>query len=97
MAILDLRPNCERCDRDLPPDSALALICSFECTFCTTCDQRHLHGVCPTCHGTLTPRPIRPLAGPTGGLGAHPASTERVHRPEPCPRRDRWIKTAPDP
>jgi hypothetical protein len=28
-AVLDLRPNCELCDRDLPPDSTEAMICTF--------------------------------------------------------------------
>ncbi len=32
--MLELRPNCEWCDADLPPESAEARICSFECTFC---------------------------------------------------------------
>jgi len=32
--MLQLRPNCECCDRDLPPESTEAFICSFECTFC---------------------------------------------------------------
>lgn len=32
--MLQLRPNCECCNRGLPPDSSAALICSFECTFC---------------------------------------------------------------
>ena len=35
--MLELRPNCECCDRDLPADSAEARICSFECTFCADC------------------------------------------------------------
>ena len=34
--MLDLRPYCECCDKDLPPDSADARICSFECTFCSS-------------------------------------------------------------
>jgi hypothetical protein len=32
--MLQLRPDCECCDADLPPDSGDAPICSFECTFC---------------------------------------------------------------
>ena len=44
--MLQLRPNCECCDRDLPPDAA-AMICSFECTFCPGCAADKLHGVCP--------------------------------------------------
>ena len=34
--MLELRPNCECCDKDLPPDSREAFICSFECTFAGT-------------------------------------------------------------
>jgi hypothetical protein len=60
--MLQLRPNCECCDRDLPPDSAVALICSFECTFCCECAQQVLNGPCPNCGGELAPRPRRPSA-----------------------------------
>lgn len=35
--MLELRPNCECCDRDLPPESRDAVICTFECTFCASC------------------------------------------------------------
>ncbi|MCH9817371.1 MAG: DUF1272 domain-containing protein [Betaproteobacteria bacterium] len=35
--MLELRPSCECCDKDLPSDSTEARICSFECTFCTAC------------------------------------------------------------
>ncbi|MBV1907953.1 MAG: DUF1272 domain-containing protein [Kangiellaceae bacterium] len=35
--MLELRPNCECCDKDLPPESVDALICSYECTFCSDC------------------------------------------------------------
>jgi hypothetical protein len=38
--MLALRPNCECCNRDLPPESDGALICSFECTFCRGCEGR---------------------------------------------------------
>lgn len=72
--MLELRPNCERCDSDLPPESPLAMICSFECTFCAPCVEA-LAGVCPNCGGNLVPRPIRPLHE----LKNHPASTVRVH------------------
>jgi hypothetical protein len=87
MAILDLRPNCECCDRDLSPDSDEAMICTFECTFCADCGTGHFAGTCPNCGGNLVPRPIRPAAGPTGGLGAHPPATERVNSSTPCPDR----------
>jgi hypothetical protein len=58
--MLALRPNCECCDRDLPPDSPLARICTYECTFCADCVDGPLGGVCPNCGGNLVSRPIRP-------------------------------------
>ena len=73
--MLELRPNCERCDRDLPADSGDALICSFECTFCADCSSSVLKHICPNCGGNLVARPIRPPAA----LEAYPASTKRVH------------------
>lgn len=77
--MLALRPNCECCDRDLPPESADARICTFECTFCAACVQTRLGGVCPNCGGNFAPRPIRPA----GLLGEYPASTERILKPHP--------------
>ena len=58
--MLELRPNCELCDKALPPDAADARICSYECTFCADCVEQHLHNVCPNCGGGFVPRPIRP-------------------------------------
>jgi uncharacterized protein len=75
--MLALRPNCECCDRDLPPDSRDARICTFECTFCAACAQSRLGGLCPNCGGNLVERPIRPPAA----LERFPASTERVLKP----------------
>ena len=75
--MLELRPGCERCDRDLPPDSLDARICSFECTFCRACAEAHLSSRCPNCGGELVRRPIRPAAK----LTTSPASTQRVFRP----------------
>ena len=48
---LQLRPNCEYCDKDLPPTSTEARICSYECTFCADCVESKLHNVCPNCGG----------------------------------------------
>ena len=78
---LELRPNCEYCDRDLPPASTLARICSFECTFCADCVETKLHNVCPNCGGGFAPRPIRPAAEWRAGLSAakRPPSNKRVH------------------
>ena len=75
--MLALRPNCECCDRDLPPDCAEARICTFECTFCADCVDQRLGGRCPNCGGNLVLRPIRPAAL----LSKFPASTERVLKP----------------
>ena len=60
--MLQLRPNCECCDRDLPADSPEARICTFECTFCADCVDTVLGGACPNCGGNFVPRPIRPEA-----------------------------------
>ncbi|MDF3867194.1 DUF1272 domain-containing protein [Pseudomonas denitrificans (nom. rej.)] len=78
--MLELRPGCECCDRDLPGDSADARICSFECTFCTDCAEQVLKGQCPNCGGELVPRPRRPQAK----LAANPASAQRVLKPAGC-------------
>ncbi|UFZ01751.1 DUF1272 domain-containing protein [Bradyrhizobium ontarionense] len=57
---LQLRPNCEYCDKDLPPQAHDARICSYECTFCADCVETKLFNVCPNCGGGFAPRPIRP-------------------------------------
>jgi len=75
--MLALRPNCECCDTDLPPQSTDARICTFECTFCAACADGPLAGVCPNCGGGFAPRPIRP----TAMLAKYPAQTERVIKP----------------
>jgi hypothetical protein len=78
--MLELRPNCECCDRDLPPDSTEARICTFECTFCAACADGVLHGTCPNCGGELLVRPRRPAAK----LARFPASTKRVLKSNGC-------------
>jgi hypothetical protein len=79
MTMLELRPNCECCDKDLPPQ-ADALICTYECTFCRDCGEDVLKGVCPNCGGNLVTRPIRPATK----LVKDPASTVRKLRPGGC-------------
>ena len=74
--MLQLRPNCECCDKSLPPDSAEAMICSFECTFCKSCAGLMLQGRCPNCGGAFSPRPIRPAHL----LAKYPSSSERVRK-----------------
>jgi len=78
--MLELRPNCECCDADLPGDSPDAMICSFECTFCRNCADDRLQGRCPNCGGQLLARPAR--VGQA--LNNNPASTQRVLKPPPA-------------
>jgi hypothetical protein len=77
---LELRPNCEWCDKDLPPSATDAMICSFECTFCAACVADNLHDVCPNCGGGFAPRPIRPSNAWRAGLSSaeRPPSSLRV-------------------
>ena len=79
--MLELRPNCESCDKDLPPASVEARICSYECTFCADCADYKLLNVCPNCGGGFAPRPIRPATEWRPGLsaGKQPASLKRHH------------------
>ncbi|MCA8928542.1 MAG: DUF1272 domain-containing protein [Alphaproteobacteria bacterium] len=79
--MLQLRPNCEYCDKDLPPEAADAMICSYECTFCADCVERHLHNVCPNCGGGFSLRPIRPARAHRPGVSRthQPPQAERVH------------------
>jgi hypothetical protein len=78
---LEIRPNRECCDVDLPPHSLQARICTFECTFCATCVETVLHNACPNRGGGFQPRPIRPRQElrPGISLATRPASTRRVH------------------
>ncbi|MEM9946059.1 MAG: DUF1272 domain-containing protein [Cyanobacteria bacterium P01_D01_bin.36] len=78
--MLTLKPNYECCDKNLPPDSIEAMICTFECTFCADCTDKVLGGVCPNCGGNLVPRPIRPQ----NLLNKYPASTKRILKEAGC-------------
>ena len=78
--MLEMRPNCECCDRDLAPSASDAMICSFECTFCASCVGGVLKGKCPNRGGNLTPRPTRAAAL----LGKHPASAVRKVKAGGC-------------
>ena len=81
--MLELRPVCEHCAKALPPDSAEAVICSFECTFCRACADGLLANVCPNCGGGFMARPVRPQKDWKNGnnLTHHPASGKILHRP----------------
>jgi uncharacterized protein len=85
--MLELRPNCECCDADLPPASDAARICTFEHTFCADCSDLRFDETCPDCGGGLVARPIRP----ENQLHRFPASLRRVnkgHRYSRPTRRD---------
>ena len=79
--MLELRPDCEFCDFDLPAQSTEACICSYECTYRSACEDVLLKGVCPICGSNVGPRPIRPTKahrdGLSLGLTNYPASTKR--------------------
>lgn len=76
--MLQMRPNCERCDSDLAADGSDAAICSFECTFCRACAWDALQGQCPNCGGALVARPPRAAAL----WSKYPPSTDRVFNPK---------------
>ena len=78
--MLALRPNCECCNKDLPPTAADAMICTYECTFCRDCVETKLKGVCPNCGGNFERRPIRPDVK----LIKNPQSVLRVFKPDGC-------------
>ncbi len=78
--MLELRPNCECCNKDLPNESTDARMCTFECTFCSNCATTRLNNVCPNCGGELVARPRRTA----DKIAAFPASTNRVHKPLGC-------------
>jgi uncharacterized protein len=75
--MLEIRPNCECCDRDLAVD-AEAYICSFECTWCAGCADSFPGRACPNCGGELVRRPVRPATA----LIRNPASIQRVTNPD---------------
>ena len=72
--MLLLKPNCESCNKDLPPDSTQAMICSFECTFCQDCMDSFFNFRCPNCDGDVCARPTRD----GDALKTNPASDQRV-------------------
>jgi hypothetical protein len=74
--MLEIRPNCEYCDKNLSFDAEDAMICSFECTFCRDCVEKKLNHVCPNCGGNFQPRPIRPHSM----LEKYPTSNVRVNK-----------------
>jgi uncharacterized protein len=80
--MLELRPICENCGKALPNESNDAMICTFECTYCTNCAVNVLHNVCPNCGGGFEKRPTRPTECVTVDcLKNFPAKEEQRFRP----------------
>lgn len=76
--MLEIRPNCEHCNKDLPNTSTEAMICSFECTYCRDCALEIFENVCPSCSGNFVERPIRPKKE----IEKYPASAKQIHKPK---------------
>lgn len=72
--MLEIKPNCENCAKELPNDCIDAMICTFECTFCLNCVSNILFNVCPNCGGGFEKRPARPKAL----LEKYPASNTHI-------------------
>lgn len=81
--MLEIRPSCEHCDKDLAVDATDAMICSYECTFCADCVDGVLANVCPNCGGGFVSRPIRPSREWRTGVSREkqPVGAKRVHKP----------------
>lgn len=76
--MLEIRPNCEHCGKDLPNTSTEAMICTFECTYCRECALEIFENVCPSCSGNFVQRPIRP----SKMMEKYPASNTKVFKPK---------------
>ena len=55
--MLKMKTSCEKC-RAVLAQTAVAYICSFECTFCEPCTHQ-MGNICPNCNGELVRRPTR--------------------------------------
>jgi hypothetical protein len=74
--MLEIRPTCENCNKNVPHDSKDLMICTFECTYCSDCVQLLKH-VCPNCGGGFEKRTLRPIHL----LKKYSVSTIVVHKP----------------
>ena len=68
-AMLILLPNCECCDRDLPPESDQARICTYECTFCADCAENRFGEHLPELRRRSRPPPDPPAREAAEGSG----------------------------
>jgi uncharacterized protein len=75
--MLEIRPVCENCKKDLAYNSTEAYICSFECTYCKDCALDLFQNVCPNCGGGFVQRPVRPKKL----IEKYPPVTETVYHP----------------
>ncbi len=75
--MLEIRLNCENCDKPLPNESNEAMICTYECTFCNNCVENILKNVCPNCGGGFEKRPTRPK----NELEKNPPRKDKVLKP----------------
>ena len=75
--MLEIRLTCENCDKSLPNTSHEAMICTYECTYCTACVENVLKNVCPNCGGGFEKRPSRPKKQ----LEKHPPRKDKVFKP----------------
>lgn len=75
--MLKIKPICEHCMKSLPNESSNAMICTFECTFCSECVDHILNNVCPNCGGGFEKRPTRPKHL----LDKYPASSIQYYKP----------------
>lgn len=75
--MLEIRENCENCDKHLPNHSDEAMICTYECTFCKDCVDNVLKNVCPNCGGGFEKRPTRPHRQ----LEKYPPRKDKVLKP----------------
>lgn len=75
--MLEIRTTCENCKKELPNHSTDAMICTYECTFCTDCVENILFNVCPNCGGGFEKRPTRPK----DELIKNPARKDIVYKP----------------
>lgn len=76
--MLEIRPNCEHCNKGLPSNSTEAMICTFECTYCKTCAVTLFENVCPSCSGNFVERPIRR----SKMVKKYPVSTKKIFKPK---------------